>query len=101
YFRDVMAALVGCPADMLLHSSPNDFQQLTEMGRQLGLETILAVVQILDQTLSRLRQSTHVRTLVEIALVRICRLEDLDQLSQLVAQLQGGSGPAPARPAAA
>ncbi len=93
YFRDTMAALVGCPADLLLHSSPNDFHQLSETGRQLGLETILAIVQILDQTLTRLRQSTHVRTLVEIALVRICRLEDLDQLSQLVAQLRDGGSP--------
>ena len=99
YFRDTMAALVGCPADMLLHSSPNDYHQLAETGRRLGLETILAIVQILDQTLTRLRQSTHVRTLVEIALVRICRLEDLEQLSQMIAQLRDGS-PAGARPAA-
>jgi DNA polymerase-3 subunit gamma/tau len=87
YLRDTMAAHVGCPADLLLHSSASDYQTLTETGRQLGLETILAMVQILDQTLTRLRQSTHVRTLVEIALVRICRLEDLDQIPQLIAQL--------------
>jgi len=103
YFRDTMAALVGCPADMLLHSSTSDYQQLTDTGRRLGLETILAIVQILDQTLTRLRQSTHVRTLVEIALVRICRLEDLEQLSQLVSQLRDGATvgarPSPPRPA--
>ena len=100
YFRDVMAALVGCPADMLLHTSPTDYQQLTDTGRHLGLETILAIVQILDQTLTRLRQSTHVRTLVEIALIRICRLEDLDQLSQLLAQVRDGATPT-ARPSSA
>jgi DNA polymerase III subunit gamma/tau len=106
YFRDTMAALVGCPADLLLHSSPADYQNLTETGRRLGLETILAIVQILDQTLIRLRQSTHVRTLVEIGLVRICRLEDLDQLSDVIAQLRDGStagtrpaGGSPVRPA--
>src|SRR4029079_7275330 len=57
-----------------------------------GLETILAMAQILDQTLSRLRQSTHVRTLVEVALVRLCKLDDLDALPRLVAELSGVGG---------
>ncbi len=43
------------------------------VGRGLGLETILAIVQILDQALSRLRYSTQGRTLAEIALVRMCQ----------------------------
>jgi DNA polymerase-3 subunit gamma/tau len=55
------------------------------------LETLLAVAQILDQTLVRMRQSTHVRTLLEVALVRICKLEDLDQLPALVASLRDGT----------
>jgi DNA polymerase-3 subunit gamma/tau len=37
-----------------------------------------------------MRQSTHVRTLVEMALIRICKLEDLDSLPALVAQLRDG-----------
>ena len=54
------------------------------------------MAQILDQTLVRLRQSTHVRTLVEVALVRLCKLEDLDALPGLVAQLRDGT-PLPRR----
>jgi len=37
-----------------------------------------------------MRQSTHVRTLVEMALIRICKLEDLDALPAIVAQLRDG-----------
>ncbi len=90
YFRDAMAALVGCPADLVLHTSAADFEATRQVGQQLGLETLLAVAQILDQSLVRMRQSTHVRTLVEMALVRICKLENLDALPAIVAQLQAG-----------
>ncbi|MDX1947631.1 MAG: DNA polymerase III subunit gamma/tau [Pirellulaceae bacterium] len=91
YLRDAMAALVGCPADLLLHTAAADVEQVKTFGQQFGLETLLAAAQILDQTLARMRQSTHVRTLVEMALVRICKLEDLDQLPALVAQLRDGT----------
>ena len=94
YMRDSMAALVGCPSDLLLHSSAAEYDSLKVFGEQLGLETLLAVAQILDQTLARMRQSTHSRTLAELALVRICKLENLDQLPALVAQLRNG-GPLP------
>jgi DNA polymerase-3 subunit gamma/tau len=93
YLRDAMAAMVGCPSDLLLHTSAAEHPGLAQLGTQLGLETLLAVAQILDQTLVRMRQSTHVRTLLELALVRICKLEDLDQLPQVVAQLRDGLPP--------
>lgn len=91
YYRDMLAVVVGCPPDLLLHSAPGEFDELAAAGRRLGVETLLASAQILDQTLTALRQSSHVRTLVEIAIVRLCKLEDLDQLSTLVAQLRSGA----------
>lgn len=93
YLRDVMAALVGCQPDLMLHVSAADFAAVQEAGQQWGLETALAAVQILDQALTRMRQSTQVRTLLEVALVRICKLEDLDALPGLIAQLRDGSPP--------
>jgi len=95
HLRDIMAALVGCSPELLLHNSASDLPKLTAMGQQLGLETVLAMVQILDQAVSRMRQSTHTRTLLEVAIVRICKLDDLDQLPNLVAQLRGGSAAVP------
>ena len=76
YFRDLMVAVAGCPADALLYSSPGEHAELRGAGRRLGIETILAMMQILDQTIARLRYSTHPRTLAELALVRICTLGD-------------------------
>jgi DNA polymerase III subunit gamma/tau len=91
YFRDMMTAVVGCPADLLLHAATADHAQLAETGKPSALETLLAAVQILDQTLARMRQTTQVRTLVEMALVRICHLERLDDLSALIANFQQGT----------
>jgi DNA polymerase-3 subunit gamma/tau len=81
---------------MMLHVAAADYEVLKEAGQRWGMETALAAVQILDQTVSRMRYSTQVRTLVEIALVRICQLEDLDALPTLIAQLRDGALAAPA-----
>ena len=95
YFRDMMTAVVGCDPELMRHCSPAEHQQLAEGGKSLGLETILAISQILDQTLVRLRQSVHARTLVEVALVRICSLENLDDLNALIQAVQNGQPVSP------
>jgi DNA polymerase-3 subunit gamma/tau len=80
------------------YGGAEEFAITSRASAELGLETTLAAIGILDQTLTRMRQSTHVRTLVEIALVRICRLENLDALSGLIADLKSGAAPAGANP---
>jgi DNA polymerase-3 subunit gamma/tau len=91
YFRDMMTAAVGADAEGLIYTWGEEQERASEAGRRLGLETILAAMQVLDQTLARLRYSTHRRTLAELALVRIARLEDLETLPALVAQLRDGA----------
>ncbi len=91
YLRDCMTAAVGCSSDVLLYASPSSQEQIAAVGNSLGLQTILAAMQIIEQALSRLRQSTQSRILAELALVRICALEDLDELSDLVAQVQSAA----------
>jgi DNA polymerase-3 subunit gamma/tau len=95
YFRDCMVAAVGCPADAFLYASTAGSGEVIEVGRRFGLQTILAAMQILDQTLSRMRYSTQARILAELAIVRICHLEDLEELSNLIIQLQTDQLPSP------
>jgi DNA polymerase-3 subunit gamma/tau len=76
-----------------LHAGPNERPQLVEFGTQLGIQTLLAIVQILDQSVTRMRHSTHTRTLLEIALVRVCKLDDLDDLPALLGQVRDGTLP--------
>ncbi|HEX4413949.1 MAG TPA: DNA polymerase III subunit gamma/tau [Lacipirellulaceae bacterium] len=96
YIRDVMALAVGCKPDQLLYALPTQAGEVTELGQRLGVATVLAIGQILDQTAARMRVSVHGRTLVEIAIVRICQLGELDELSALVAELRGTPADAPA-----
>ena len=91
YIRDAMAAHLGCSPDLFLTTEAGDADDLKQIGDALGLETLLAAAQILDQSLVRMKQSTQTRTLVELALVRIARLEHLQALPALIAQLQSGA----------
>src|SRR5690606_24446828 len=88
YFRDAMTQAVGCPETQLLYVLPGQRDEIREVANQFGVETLLAVSQILDQTAARSRVSTQVRTLAEMAIVRICRLEDLNDLAGLIEQLK-------------
>ncbi|HEX4150162.1 MAG TPA: hypothetical protein VHY20_14285, partial [Pirellulales bacterium] len=90
YFRDLMVASVGCPDEAFLYSLPAQRGEVRAAAQELGVNTLLAMMQILDQTLSRLRYSTHGRTLAELALVRICGLADLDALPALIEQVASG-----------
>jgi DNA polymerase-3 subunit gamma/tau len=92
YFRDLMVSLAGCPPEALLYSSADEQAGLLELARQLGMETILAMMQILDQTIARLRYSMHARALAELAMVRICTLSDLQAIPALIAQLKSSDG---------
>ncbi len=99
HLRDLLVAAVGCPASALLHTAPADSQSLIESAGHLGGETILAMLQILDHTMGRLRVSVHRRVLAEMALVRMCSLANLDDLAALIGQVKSG-GPITAAPAA-
>jgi DNA polymerase III subunit gamma/tau len=89
YFRDVMAAAVGCAPDQFLYALPSQADEVAAVAKQLGLSTILAIGQILDHTAARMRVSMHGRTLVEMAIVRICQLGELDDIATLIAELRG------------
>jgi DNA polymerase-3 subunit gamma/tau len=95
YFRDMMAVRVGSHEETLLNCSPQDLPVLKQLADQFGLETILTITQVLDSTVVKMQHSLHGRTLLEIAAVRICNLEHLDSMADLVASLrQGGAAPA-------
>ncbi len=90
YFRDVMAAAVGCSAESFQYVLPSEASTVSTLAGQLGVETVLAAMQVIDSALGRMRYTTRGRTLAELALVRICRLGNLDELSDLIAQVKSG-----------
>jgi DNA polymerase-3 subunit gamma/tau len=101
YWRDLM--VVHCAgADGRDVSVPARHRDaLTAQAKALGLDAILAGLDVLSTTKARLRGSSHGRTLVEMALVRLGRLKDLLSVAQVAQLLTGarpdGGPPAPAR----
>ncbi len=100
HFRDVMAMVVGCDTSQLRYVLPSQYDQTRELGAQLGIQTVLAMIQVLDQTAARMRGSSHTRTLAEMAVVRLANLDDLDSLAAAIAELRGGEAMSMAPPAA-
>ncbi|TWU00051.1 DNA polymerase III subunit tau [Botrimarina colliarenosi] len=98
YYRDVMAAAVGCPPEQMLTALPAQYDAAKELGQRLGVNTLLAAMQVLDQTAARMRVSVHERTLADMAIVRLATLEDLEDLAQAVADLRANPGAAIAAP---
>ncbi|WZO99072.1 DNA polymerase III subunit gamma/tau [Isosphaeraceae bacterium EP7] len=97
FLRDVM--VIGAGAGVaLLAATPRQHGQLREIADRWGLDSSLAAMQILAEARTRLRGSPHGRLLVELALARVARLEDLSELGDLVTRLaameQGGPPPA-------
>ncbi|NBP81988.1 hypothetical protein EBU58_15020 [bacterium] len=90
--RDCLVASVGCGPEALL-AGDGCGVDLAALGRETGTETLLAMLQIVDQSLARMRQSTHATVLAEMAVVRLTSLEDLDSLVEVIDRVAAGESP--------
>jgi DNA polymerase-3 subunit gamma/tau len=90
YFRDLMLATVGCPAEMQRHTGEALHGELKMLGQQWGLQTVLAIIGMIDHALVRIRHSLHGRVLLESTLVQVCHLPNLQAVSDLAASLGSG-----------
>lgn len=101
YWRDLLVAHCAGEKALDLSVSARHREVLRTQATALKLDTILAGLDILATAKSRWRTSSHGRILLEMALIRLGRLEQLVSLSQLSQALsQPLAAPAPAaRPA--
>ena len=100
FLRDMMTVSVGGSADLIRTANPNSADQLIEWGKSWGTMTLLSALQLLDETIVKMRHSVQSRVLLEVALVQICNLQDLQSLSELVKAFAAGQQ-APVRRVAA
>ena len=101
YLRDMMTVTVGGSADLVRTANPNSVDQLREWGKTWGTMTLLSALQLLDETIVKMRHSVQSRILLEVALVQICNLQDLQALSDLVKAFANQSAPTPRTTASA
>ncbi len=101
YLRDLMAVGIGGGPELLKVANPAGHAKLSEIAKDWGVQTILSSIQILDESLVRMRSSISATTLLEVALVQICQLQDLAMIPAMIdALLRGGPLPTgtPQRP---
>jgi len=84
--RDALLSSVGCNLDKQGGGAAGDGLgiDIAAVGRDTGTETLLAMLQIIDQSLARMRTSGHAAILAEMTIVRLAKLEDLESLTALV-----------------
>jgi DNA polymerase-3 subunit gamma/tau len=94
YWRDLMVLHCAGDAAKDLSVAPRHRETLAKQATAQKLDTILAGLDVLNSTKFRLRGSNHGRVLMEMALVRLGRLDDLVSLGQVAQWLaQPGSAP--------
>jgi DNA polymerase-3 subunit gamma/tau len=104
--RECLLASVGCDPSMLTLSQGLGID-LAALGGTLGTANLLAMLQVIDQSLSRMRTSGHAALLAEMAVIRMATLEDLQSLAVAIDRVAAaattaapGGGAAAAAPAA-
>jgi DNA polymerase-3 subunit gamma/tau len=83
YWRDLMVVQAAGADGPALSISSKYRDTLIKQARAQLLDTLLAGLDVLDNTRYRLRESKHGRILLEMAVVRLSRLEQLASLTQV------------------
>lgn len=92
-YRDMMVLSCGADSLELIGVGPGAKESLQQIGQRIGLQTVMAAMQILSEAKSKLSRVSHGRALVDLALIRISMLENLDDLTQLIGDLKSGQMP--------
>jgi DNA polymerase-3 subunit gamma/tau len=107
YWRALLIVNCGGPDVRELPLTPSQKDAALQQARQLSLDAILAGLDIWTAVKGRMRDSAHAQVLLEMAVVRLARLEELLSVGALATALSQGESAAgarnigPARPGAA
>jgi DNA polymerase-3 subunit gamma/tau len=89
YWRDLLIANCAGTDNPPLSVTGSHRAELQKQAQALQTDTILAGMDILVSAKNRMRATQHHRVLVEMALVRLARLDDLVSLAELAQQAGG------------
>jgi DNA polymerase-3 subunit gamma/tau len=99
YFRDLMVLTVD-PDAPLVASSPKRRGELLDECKGIATERILELMDLLAACRSRMKTSTYARTLFEMSLVRMCRIDQFVGVERALQTMRPVQSPqSPARPA--
>jgi DNA polymerase-3 subunit gamma/tau len=88
YLRDLLVTGLGAQTVPLLSVSERLRPELQRQAAAWGAETTSAAMQILVEAKGRMQRVNYGRALLELALIRICLLEKLDDVAGLIRELK-------------
>ena len=88
--RDLMVQATGAETATVRSVGPDAAGRLAELSAAWGVETAIAAMQVLAETVSRARWTRQTRALADLALVRIATLEQLSEVGRWLQQISGG-----------
>lgn len=102
YWRDLMVVNSAGIAGQSVSVTSARRENLAQHAKASSLDTILAGMDVLVTAKQRMAKSSHARAILEMALVRMCKLEDLLPLTQIAQWLSkdGATPTAAPRPLA-
>lgn len=98
YWRALMLVNCGGSDVRELPVTPSQQETITGQAQALSLDSILAGLELLSTTRARLRDTPHAQVLLEMTVVRLCRLNELLSIGQLVQALHQPTGSVSATP---
>ena len=96
YWRGLMLVHVAGDAARDLPGTPSLQLRLRDHAAAVGLDTVLAGLDILTAAKVKARTTAHLQVLIEVAVVRLSRLDELLSVAALV-QLASGQGTLPVK----
>ena len=100
HLRDLLVAgYCGAEAD-LLNQTKAGAEALAERAKAFSPDSLLYMIQVLSEARRQARDSSQERIVLEMALIKLCRMEEmitLDEMAQRLAGLEGGGADRPAR----
>jgi DNA polymerase-3 subunit gamma/tau len=97
YWRDLMVVNSAGLAGQSVSVSSARRQLLEQHAKAASLDTILAGMDILLTAKLRMRNSSQTRAIIEMALVRICQMDDLMPIAQIAQWLAKEGSAAPSK----
>ncbi len=101
YWRGLMLVLVAGDQARDLPGTPALHETIRKHAAGTNLDTVLAGLDVLTTTKAKLRGSPHVQVLLEVAVVRLARMDEMLSVSALAQMIANGAVASPAGPAPA
>jgi len=92
YWRAIMLVSCGGPDVRELPVTPAQRLTVISQANNVTLDAILAGLEVWTATRGRLRDTPHTLVLLEMAVVRLCRMDELLSVGQLVQALSQSGG---------